>query len=187
MKAITNVIGFDDGPFVRESQEPVLLVGVICARTRLDGLVTGHVQRNGDDATERMAELVLGSQFAGYVRAVLLQGIAVAGFNVVDIHELSRLLSVPVVIVMRRMPDYPAIQAALEAIGLDAERKWQLIRRAGAPQPMRGLWVQAAGLAQDRVPALLEATTLHGNIPEALRMAHLIAGGVVRGVSHGRA
>ena len=37
------------------------------------------------------------------VLEVLLQGIAVAGFNVVDIHELSRLLSVPVVIVMRRM------------------------------------------------------------------------------------
>ncbi|MCC6647897.1 MAG: hypothetical protein IT374_20305 [Polyangiaceae bacterium] len=34
---------------------------------------------------------------------------------------------------------------------------------------------------------LVIATTLHGNVPEALRLAHLIAGGVTTGVSRGRA
>src|SRR4051794_14353363 len=81
MRPISNVAGFDDGPFARNSLEPVRLVGVICARTRLDGVLSGWVQRNGEDATERMAELIEHSQFADYVRAVLLKGIAVAGFN----------------------------------------------------------------------------------------------------------
>jgi leucyl aminopeptidase len=35
--------------------------------------------------------------------------------------------------------------------------------------------------------ALVAATTLHGNLPEALRLAHLIAGGITTGVSRGRA
>jgi endonuclease V-like protein UPF0215 family len=35
--------------------------------------------------------------------------------------------------------------------------------------------------------ALLAATTLHGNVPEPLRLAHLIAGGVTTGESRGRA
>lgn len=187
VKPITNVIGFDDAPFVRESRGPVRVVGAVCARTRLDGVVSGWVERNGDDATARMAELIEGSQFAGYVRAVLLEGIAVAGFNVVDIHALSERLQVPVVVVVRHEPDFVAIRAALNAIGEDATGKWETMQRAEAPIPLRGLWVQWAGLERDRVEQLLESTTLHGKIPEPLRLAHLIAGGVTRGVSRGRA
>ena len=37
------------------------------------------------------------------------------------------------------------------------------------------------------IPHTLAATTLHGNMPEALRLAHLIAGGIVTGASRGRA
>ncbi|HEY8076103.1 MAG TPA: DUF99 family protein, partial [Labilithrix sp.] len=44
-----NVIGFDDGPFVREHRGDVLLVGVVCAGTRLDGVVAGRVRRDGAD------------------------------------------------------------------------------------------------------------------------------------------
>jgi endonuclease V-like protein UPF0215 family len=187
MKPITNVIGYDDGPFRRDSTEPVRIVGVVCARTRLDGVLSGFVERSGDDATARMAELVESSQFTGYVRAVLMKGIAVAGFNVVDIHALSERLGVPVVVVLRKLPDYAAIRGALEAIGLDAEAKWERIRRAGEPQRVRRLWVQVAGLPVEQVAPLLAATTLHGNIPEALRVAHLIAGGIGSGRSRGRA
>jgi endonuclease V-like protein UPF0215 family len=187
MKPITNVVGFDDAPFARSSQEPVRVVGAVCARMRLDGVVSGWVARNGDDATERLAELVERSQFAGYVRAVLLKGIAVAGFNVADIPALAARLQVPVVVVVRRHPDYPAIRAALEAVGVRAQDKWARIERAGKPQAAGQLWIQRAGIAFDEVPALLSATTLHGNVPEALRLAHLIAGGVTRGTSRGRA
>jgi endonuclease V-like protein UPF0215 family len=34
---------------------------------------------------------------------------------------------------------------------------------------------------------MLEVTTLHGKLPEPLRIAHLIAGGIVTGKSRGRA
>ena len=34
---------------------------------------------------------------------------------------------------------------------------------------------------------LVAATTLHGNVPEPLRLAHIIAGGVATGWSRGRA
>jgi len=47
--------------------------------------------------------------------------------------------------------------------------------------------VQRAGLSLGEARDLLAATTLHGNIPEPLRLAHLIAGGIVTGKSRGRA
>ncbi len=182
-----NVVGFDDAPFARDHRGDVLLVGAVCSRTRLDGVVTGRVRRDGANATLRMIELVRASPFAESVRAVLLQGIAVAGFNVVDIHALARALGVGVLVVARRKPDLPAIARALSHTGAGAARKWRLIERAGAMEPLRGVWVQRARLSSSDADHLLAVTTLHGKIPEPLRVAHLIAGGVTTGTSRGRA
>jgi endonuclease V-like protein UPF0215 family len=202
-----NVIGFDDGPFSSGHRGDVLLVGVICAGTRLDGVVSGKIRRDGANATERMVELVRTSQFA-HVRAVLLQGIAVGGFNVVDVHALSAELGVPVLVVMRKPPDLASIERALFSGNpprrprvQGASRKWNLIRSAGPiealptsasrrPSGLREasqkLWVQRAGLSLETATRVVASTTLHGHVPEPLRLAHLIAGGIARGKSRGR-
>ena len=206
-----NVIGFDDGPFPREHRGDVLLVGVVCSGTRVDGIVSGRIRRDGADSTRRIVELVRASQFA-HVQAVMLQGIAVGGFNVVDIHGLSKALQVPVLVVVRRPPDMASVHRALFSDAPStprprvpgAARKWKLIQQAGALEvigPSRRslarasglqtsgpkLWVQRAGLSLDEARRIITATTLHGNIPEPLRVAHLIAGGITTGKSRGRA
>jgi uncharacterized protein len=207
-----NVIGFDDGPFPRGHRGDVLLVGAVCSRTRLDGVVSAHVRRDGADATRRMADLVQGSPFCEHVRAVMLQGIAVGGFNVVDIRGLSDRLGVPVLVIVRRPPDLQAVRRALfsDAPAMrpavrGAARKWRLIEQAGPIEPLgvsrrsvkrtaitglrsapQRLWVQRAGLSLEDARTLVAATTLHGNVPEPLRLAHLIAGGIALGRSRGR-
>ncbi len=186
--AIANVIGFDDGPFDKRGHagRDVLLVGAVCARTRLDGVVSGHVRRDGRNATRRMVELVRESQFDRHVRAVLLSGIAVAGFNVVDIHTLAAELGRPVVVVARRPPRYAKIRLALGHVR-GGDRRWALIAAAGPMELVRGIYVQRVGITLAETAALLEATTLHGKLPEPVRVAHLIAGGIVAGKSRGRA
>lgn len=206
-----NVIGFDDGPFPRDHRGDVLLVGVVCSATRVDGIVSGKIRRDGADATRKMVELVRKSQFGEHIQAILMQGIAVGGFNVVDIHGLSRALSIPVLVVVRRPPDMPAVERALfsdvphaRPRVPGAKRKWKLIQSAGELEevgPSRRaqkrasglsvagprLWVQRAGLTLEQARRIVTATTLHGNIPEPLRVAHLIAGGITTGKSRGRA
>jgi endonuclease V-like protein UPF0215 family len=181
-----NVIGFDDGPFPRDHRGDVLLVGTVCSGTRLDGVVTSRIRRDGSNSTQRMIRAVQESQFAGAIRAVLLQGIAVGGFNVVDVHQLSDTLGVPALVVMRRVPDMEAIRRAVLRVP-GGRRKWSLIESAGAIEPLASLWVQRVGLSMAEAGRLVRATTLHGHLPEALRLAHLIAGGVVTGRSRGRA
>lgn len=163
------------------------LIGVVCARTRLDGVVSGLVRRDGVNSTARMIELVESSQFHRHVQAVLLQGIAVAGFNVVDVHALHRALGVPVLVLVRRRPRFARIHAALFGHTPGARRKWALIERAGPVEPLGSLHCQRVGLSLAEASALVAATTLHGNLPEPLRLAHLIAGGVTTGSSRGRA
>jgi len=186
-RPLTNVIGFDDAPFAHTHRGDVRIIGTVCARTRLDGIVSGFVRRDGANSTDCMIKLVRQSQFAGHVRAVLLQGIAVAGFNVVDVQRLSAELRVPVLVVVRRRPRMTLVRAALFERTRGAARKWALIERAGPVEPLGEVFVQRAGLDLEEAATLLQATTLHGNLPEPLRLAHLIAGGVTRGTSRGRA
>jgi endonuclease V-like protein UPF0215 family len=212
-----NVIGFDDGPFDRDHRGDVLLVGVVCSGTRVDGVISGKIRRDGANATRVMIELVRASQFGEHIQAIMLQGIAVGGFNVVDVHGLSKALRIPVLVVTRRLPDMAAVKRAL-FIDLPkarprvkgAARKWKLIEQAGTleilgssrrslrrdgaeeasglPRGVRQkLWVQRVGLSFDQARNLVADTTLHGNIPEPLRLAHLIAGGITTGKSRGRA
>ena len=164
----------------------VLLVGAVCARTRLDGVLSGRITKDGRNATAAVAALVRGSQFDGHVRAVVLNGIAFGGFNVVDIHALAAALARPVLVVARRAPRLALIRDALVRLPGGA-RKWRLIEQAGPMEPVRGVFVQRAGLSLVEARDLLAATTLHGNLPEPLRLAHLIAGGIVTGKSRGRA
>lgn len=185
-RTITNVVGFDDSPFAHAHRGDVRLVGAVCSRTRLDGVLAGRVRRDGVNSTERMVEMLRRSQFNQHVRAVLLQGIAVAGFNVVDIHALRAALGVPVLVVVRRPPRLGLVERALFDRTPGAARKWRLIQQAGPIERVGEIWVQRAGLSLEAAGALVAATTLHGNIPEPLRLAHLIAGGVETGVSRGR-
>ena len=185
--ALTNVIGFDDGPFERVHRGDVLLVGVVFCRTRLDGVLTSKVRRDGANSTTRMIESIRDSKFARHLHAVVLQGIAVAGFNVVDVHRLHREVGLPVLVVSRRKPDFDAIRRSLVSRVPGGERKWNLVSRAGAVEPLRKLYVQRVGLSPSEAGNLLAATTLHGHLPEPLRVAHLIAGGLTTGTSRGRA
>jgi uncharacterized protein len=187
-RSLTNVVGFDDAPFARDHKGDVLLVGVICSRTRLDGVVSGKIRKDGANSTSRMIELLQGSQFRDHVRAVLLQGIAVGGFNVIDVERLSEELELPVLVVARRPADLAGMRRSLFSGRVQgAKRKWNLIERAGELEPIGPVFCQRANLSKSEAVDLLRATTLHGHLPEALRMAHLIAGGVTTGKSRGRA
>jgi endonuclease V-like protein UPF0215 family len=185
-RALTNVVGFDDAPFAHAHRGDVMLVGVVCARTRVDGVVSGRARRDGRNATDAILGILDGSQFVSQIRLVLLQGIAVAGFNVIDIGRLHDRLAVPVLVVARRQPRMAAIRRALLRVA-GGDRKWRLIESAGPMEPIGGVFVQRRGLSTGEAEAALRATTSHGKLPEALRVAHLIAGGVTTGASRGRA
>lgn len=186
-KPITNVVGFDDAPFSHRHRGDVRVVGAVCARTRLDGVLSGKVRRDGVNATDALIALVRDSKFREHVRAVLLQGIALAGFNVIDLRRLSETLEVPVVVMVRKQPRMALVRQALLERTPGGARKWRLVEAAGPLEQVGAIWVQRVGLPLDDAIALLRATTLHGNVPEPLRLAHLIAGGVTTGQSRGRA
>jgi endonuclease V-like protein UPF0215 family len=184
-----HTIAVDDAPFPRSHRGDVLVVGVACAGVGMAGVMATRVRRDGRNATEALAKMIAASRFRTHGHAVLLQGIALAGFNVVDLAELNDRIGLPVIVVTRRAPDLAAIRAALLGRVPGGVRKWRLIERAGPMQPLASprLHVQVAGIEVARAAALLRAVTPAGNnLPEPLRMAHLIAGGIATGESTSR-
>lgn len=183
----SHVIGFDDAPFTREQRGRVLVVGTAWSGLRLEGVLSTRVLRDGADATRAVATCVRASRFAGHTRLVMFQGIALAGFNVIDIQALAAELGMAVLVVARRPPSMPAIRAALLGRVRGGARKWALIEKAGPMEPCARVLVQRAGLSLAEAEAVITRLSIHGSIPEPLRVAHLVAGGVTTGQSRGRA
>ncbi len=186
-RALSNVVAFDDAPAPPRHRGDVPLVGTVFSRTRLDGVLVGRVRYDGRNSTDAIVRMLEGSQFSGHVQAVVLQGIAFAGFNLVDVHALHDALLLPVLVVARHAPDLAAMRRALLGRVRGGARKWRLIERAGPMEKLGRVYVQRVGLDRERARRFLVESTIHGALPEPLRAAHLIAGAIATGKSRGRA
>ncbi len=180
------VIGFDEAPFTRGRGRDVPLIGVVCAGTRFEGMVCGRVRQDGWNATDAVARVLVGGKFLRQSHLILLDGIAFGGFNIVDLPQLSDRLGRPCSAVMRRRPDMPAVERALQRLSRPAKRLERL-RRAGPIHEAAPFVFQCAGAPPEAVGAALAAVTDTGFVPEALRLAHLIGGAMVTGESGRRA
>ncbi|MBK9089540.1 MAG: DUF99 family protein [Holophagales bacterium] len=185
--ALSHVVGFDDAPFPRAFRGDVPVVGCVFSEATFTGVLSGRVRKDGRNATDVLARLVRESKWAPQLYLVMLQGIALAGFNVVDLASLRSLTGLPVLVVARRLPDLGAIRDALLGRVAGGARKWALVEAAGPMEPCAGVFVQRAGLDLAEAAEVVHRTALHGNIPEPLRAAHLVAGGAFGGESRGRA
>lgn len=186
VKPEIRVLGVDDGVFTPHSKELVDVVGVVYRGGYwLDGFMHTRVQVDGMDATEKLAEMVLKSPHYSQLRVIMLNGVTLAGFNVVDIEELYRRVKLPVVAVTREKPNFDDIQKALQNLPQSQER-WKAIEKAGKILKVRTregeepVYAHAAGLSEEDTKRILKSTSTRSSIPEALRVAHIIASGLVK-------
>ncbi len=138
---------------------------------------------DGLEATQKLAEMIKESPHCHQLRVVMLNGITFAGFNIVDIKALSQQTELPVIAVTDRKPNLREVHAALEHLP-NCEERWNAILNAGEffSVPMRGgkqqICVETAGITRERAVEVLHMSALHSKVPEALRVAHLIASGI---------
>jgi endonuclease V-like protein UPF0215 family len=178
-------IGFDDAPH-RPGDEAVGVCGVLCRDDRLEGVLWSTVPRDGHEATVTLARMLLGSRFRDQASVLLLDGVTVAGLDVVDLVALHEAVERPVVAVLRKPPDVDAFDAALGKVE-DADVRRARWARAGPLHAIGGHVFHAVGADPWDVAAALVRLCVLGRVPEPLRLAHVIAGGVARGESRGRA
>ncbi len=178
--------GFDDAPFDRNHQGSVPVIATVYADLRFDGVLVGEIEKDGFDAAGKIADIVSKSRFAGHIRLIMLQGIALGGFNVIDVFELYDRLCLPLMVVARKEPDMAAVKNALLSHIHEGGKKWEIIKKIGPMEPVGKVYIQRVGLSASQAAAVLDRFCIHGNIPEPVRVAHLIATAIGRGQSHGK-
>lgn len=184
IKPEIRVLGVDDGVFAPHTKRLVPVVGVVFRGGYwLDGVMHTKIRVDGMDSTEKIASMILNSPHYKQLRIIMLNGITFAGFNVVNIKKLNEETRLPVIAVSREKPNLEEIRQALKNLPKSEER-WQAVESAGQifeVSTRNGdgkIYMQIAGILKEDAEKILKLTSTRSSIPEALRVAHLIASGI---------
>jgi len=192
VKKEIRIIGFDDGPFIPRKKAKVPVIGVVYrGGNYLDGILKTEIDVDGLDATQKLIKAINSSRHKKQLRIIMLDGITIGGFNIVDISKLYEKTNLPVIIIIRRKPNLKEIENALKNLD-NFEKRIKCIKNAGEIKSFKieknkKIYYQSIGLKTQDVKKILKVSCIHGLIPEPIRVAHLIAGAIVKGESKGRA
>jgi len=186
LKKEMRVIGIDDSPFNKFKKGKVLVVGTIFrGGSFLDGVLSTKVNIDGNDSTKKIIDMINKCKFKPQLQCIFLDGIAVGGFNVIDVKELNKKTTLPVIVIIRRNPNIEKIKKTLVKIG--KKNKIKLIEKAGSVVPVGKIYIQLTGLSVVKAKEILKIVCTRSLIPEPIRIAHLIASGITSGESRGKA
>ncbi len=183
-------IGIDDAPF-EFSEDDVLVVGTVMRSPNyLEGILSTRVEVDGNDATEKIIEMIDGSKFKEQARVIFTDGAALGGFNLVDLEKVTNATDIPIVSVSRERPDFDNIKKALKDHFENWQDKFEDIKKGKIHKvetEHNPIYVQKEGTDLKEAERFLDLFTVRGRIPEPIRVSHLIASGMIRGESQGKA
>lgn len=173
VKPEIRILGVNDAPFLFHDSEATLLGCVFRGGGSLDGVLSARIKKDGFDATDVIASMAL-SPSQAHLRVIMLNGITFGGFNVVDIRRLSSLTHLPVIVVMRRKPDLAAFRSALSNLPFP-NRRLDAAKSAGGIKRFKNLYFQHSIISEQSAKEILGVSITRADIPEPLRIAHMIA------------
>jgi len=190
MKQQIRLLGVDDSPFTFTEKYATVIGVVMRGGNYIECVLRNQVAIDGSDATHVCKEMIENTRHRKQLKAMMLDGIALGGFNVVDIDEICSDTSLPVITITRDEPDFEKIKLALQKNFEDWKERWNLMRK-GELYKIKTLhnpiYVKCAGISIEEAEEIIKLSTIRGAIPEPIRVAHLIASGVTRGESYGKA
>jgi len=183
------ILAIDDSPPFSDSKGKMqsLLIGIIYRDGKIEGVLSTRVEVDGEDSTEKIIQMVKSSRFANQIQIVLTNSITVGGLNIIDIKQLYKEFSIPIVAITRHKPFVSKLEAAVNKLNCSIEeknKKIEKIKNAGEPVEIKSkphLFSQFVGINKYQ---LIDFLNLFGIEP--LRLAHLISSGIILGESKGR-
>jgi len=189
IKPEIRVLGIDDSALISDT---IMIVGAFFRGGEwLDGVMRSEITRDGMDATDVIIEMVRSSKHYGQIRVIMLDGVTYGGFNPIDIVRTYEETGIPVIVVMRACPDLEKIEAAVKYLPQPEER-FRIISRAGrivkvvTKDVLNPVYIQWVGIDKNDARRIVKLTATRSNVPEPIRVAHLIATGIVCGESRGK-
>ncbi len=186
VKPEIRILGIDDGVFKPHTQGLADIIGVVYRGGYwLDGVMKTEVEIDGTDATEKIASMITQSIHYNQLRVVMLDGVTFAGLNVVDIKELLQRVHLPVITITKEKPLDEMIKKAIQKLP-ESKKRLDAITNAGKITAIHThddnqvAYMQVAGLSLEDAEKIVKNTSTRSSIPEALRVAHIIASGLTK-------
>jgi endonuclease V-like protein UPF0215 family len=190
MKKEIRLLGVDDSPFAFNDKY-ANVIGVIMRGGRyLEGVIRNQVSIDGEDATQVCKKMIKNTRHRVQLKAMLLDGIALGGFNVVNVEELFKSTDLPIITITRDKPDFEKIKSALQKNFKDWGKRFNLMEKGKmykVETKHNPIYVKCIGIELEEAKEIIKISTIRGVVPEPLRVAHLIASGITRGESYGKA
>jgi endonuclease V-like protein UPF0215 family len=190
MKAQIKLLGIDDGAFHFNDKMTSIIGVVMRANGYIEGILKREVTIDGDDSTSVLIDMIINTSHRKQLKALLLDGLAVGGFNIINIKTIFQETQLPVLTVTRDPPNFVDIKKALQSHFFDWQHRYNLIKE-GHLHSMKTkhnpIYFQFIGMDVEQAKEIITISTIRGVIPEPIRVAHLIASGITRGELVGKA
>ena len=144
----------------------------------IDDFVFGSATLEGDDATDTILNMYDELQRPD-ISYVLISGLIVSMYNIIDIKKLFDVIKIPIIGVSYN--DSKGIENSLKHhFPNSSESKIQAYQQLGVRQKItlgtsHDIFVRTEGCIISDVKHLLDDLTLHGSIPEPIRVSQLLA------------
>jgi endonuclease V-like protein UPF0215 family len=190
MKDQIRVLGIDDGPF-KFGQKTVPIIGVMMrAPNYIEGISRSKVNIDGNDSNKKIIEMLNNSHYLDQIRLIMFDGVALGGFNVVDIEKLYNKFEIPITTITRTKPELDVIKDTLKKHFEDWQVRWEAINNLELIRietNFKPIYIKHIGISLPELKRIIALTTVRGVLPEPIRIAHMIATAMVKGESSGKA
>jgi endonuclease V-like protein UPF0215 family len=189
MKEQIRLLGIDDGPFHFTDEKTILIGTVMRANGYLEGVLKREILIDGSEATQVIIEIIDSTVHRKQLKAILIDGGTVAGFNIIDIEKVFKETQLPVITITRDPPNFDNIKKALQTHFKDWETRFTLLKKGKLfkmETKHNPIYFKSIGVSLDKAKEIITLSTIRGVIPEPIRVAHLIASGIMRGESYGK-
>lgn len=163
--------------FVRSSRISILAGVVMRTDLRLDGLAYARATVGGDDATEAVLKLCKQLDRTD-VNALLLSGLAISWFNIIDLEEVSVRTQKPLICLTYE--ESQGLENHIREYFPQPEEKLRRYAVSGERVPVWlktgfEVYVRALGASAEDARILLNKFTRDGRVPEPVRVARMMA------------
>lgn len=181
-----STVGIDDGFFPIDCKElrcRTLLVAVLCKGLQAEDVKIEPITVDGLDGTQVALKLI--RRLSKAPEVIFIDGVTVAGFNIVDPEELHSKTGIPVVTVFKHELNLKKIREALEKHFPDWGIRYGIIEKVyrhstHVQTPWRPLRISTYGIPPYRAADYIIRLQNTSPIPEPLRLADIIASGLTR-------
>ena len=199
MKKKIVTIAFDDGPHEKQdlfhsrsisdnkstSLAKTPLIGVVCRGIQLLHVHETQIDVDGFNSTEKILEMINSNPFRAEIRLIMIDSPTLGGFNPPNPFKIYEQTNIPVLLIPDRKPKAPIASVYWEIFPerlIQSKILQQLpllselaVNINADPKITGKVYFHAIGIKAGECSELLHHLTHFSQIPEPLRLAHLVA------------